>query len=129
MATNNGLKAFLGAVGVTALAYRVMSLEPDNTVQHHDGDSASVAIGFTEVKQLDSYVGVRLRNCSGTVELTAAGAVALGEEVVAAADGKIVALPAAAGDYLILGTALDTATADGDIIEILPYSDPQIVTV
>ena len=66
-------------------------------------------------------VAVRLLNTDGTVEMVAAGAVTSGTIVYAAADGKVQTLPVAAATYRQIGIALEAATADGDIIEVLPY--------
>ena len=59
-------------------------------------------------------------NRGGTIEMTAAGAISVDAEVYAAADGKVQALPAGAGTYRRIGLAIEAATADGDIIEVLP---------
>jgi hypothetical protein len=56
-------------------------------------------------------------NKSGTLEMVANGVVGIGADVFPAAGGKISTVPA--GDPL--GMALEAATADGDIIEILVY--------
>lgn len=64
-----------------------------------------------------------------SIEITAAGAFAAGADVFAADDGKVQALPAAAGTYRRVGKALEAATADNDIVEILPYNDGHTVTV
>jgi hypothetical protein len=55
-----------------------------------------------------------------TMEIAAAGAISADAAVYAADDGKVQALPATAGTYARVGTAIEAATADGDIIEILP---------
>ncbi|WP_319525676.1 DUF2190 family protein [uncultured Desulfosarcina sp.] len=68
-------------------------------------------------------------NKEGTTEITAAGAIGQGAEVFAAAEGKIQALPASAGDYRRIGLAMSAASGDGSIIEILPYGYTDIVTV
>lgn len=67
-------------------------------------------------------VSVRLLNSDGTIEMVASGAITSGADVYADADGKISALPAAAATYRKIGIALEAATADGDIIEVLPYN-------
>jgi hypothetical protein len=58
----------------------------------------------------------------GSLEMTAAGVIALDADVYAAADGKIQALPTDGGTYRKIGIAMEAATADDDIIEILPYA-------
>jgi hypothetical protein len=49
--------------------------------------------------------------------------------VYAAADGKIQSLPSEAGDYFLVGKAFDDATADGEIIEIMPARPESAETV
>lgn len=74
-------------------------------------------------------VAVKTLNDQGSLELEAAGAIAQDADVFAAASGKISAEPAAAGIYRRVGKALQAATADGDVIEMLPYNDGHTVTV
>ena len=61
---------------------------------------------------------VVLRNKAGTIPMVAGGAIAFGAKVYTAAGGKISAT-AATGSFL-RGYAVEAATADGDIIEVLP---------
>jgi len=65
-------------------------------------------------------VAVELLSTDGTLEITAGGIIAYGADVYAAAAGKISALPTAGGRYRKVGIALEAATADGDIIQVLP---------
>jgi hypothetical protein len=76
------------------------------------------ALGVTERAALaaDEYVAVNLRNAAGTQLGVAAGAIAVGATVYGAASGKINDVPIGPA----LGTALEAATADNDIIEYLP---------
>ena len=53
-------------------------------------------------------------NCTRTFE--SVGAISAGDLVYAAAGGKI-----AATGTLLIGTALDAATGDGSVIEVLPH--------
>ena len=62
-------------------------------------------------------VAVKLRSAAGTHKMIAAGAITAGALVYSAASGKVSAT-AATGSY-VLGTALEAATADGDVIEVL----------
>jgi hypothetical protein len=88
-------------------------------------------IGVTEVNVLSgnpvaiNFIGMP----DDSVELTASGAFAAGVDVFAAAGGKVQALPVGAGTYRRVGKSLEAATADGDIVEILPYNDGKTVTV
>ena len=61
---------------------------------------------------------VRLRNAPGTVKMIASGAITAGNSVYAAAGGKI-----AASGSIVLGTALESATANNDVIEVLRTAD------
>jgi hypothetical protein len=58
---------------------------------------------------------VRLRSAQGTAKMVAAGAIAAGAAVYSAAAGKVNDV---ASMYRV-GIALDAATADGDVIEVL----------
>lgn len=63
---------------------------------------------------------VRLRTAPGTCKMVAAGAITAGARVYQAASGKI-------DDTVtgkLVGTALEAATADGDVIEVLRHSQP-----
>jgi hypothetical protein len=53
-----------------------------------------------------------------TKKMVAAEAITEGEQVYGAAAGKVTDLPAAAGTYYCVGTALTGASNDGDIIEV-----------
>jgi hypothetical protein len=63
---------------------------------------------------------VRLTSAQGTTKMVAAGAVAAQALVYTAASGKIDDVATATG-YLV-GRALEAATADGDVIEVLRNS-------
>lgn len=69
------------------------------------GDGATVAV-FGAVK--------------GTQKVRASAAITAGVEVVAAAAGKVQALPVGAGTYYKVGRTITAAGADGDLIEIVP---------
>jgi len=74
-------------------------------------------------------VAVNLLSGEQTIEITAAGAISLDADVYAAAAGKVQALPTDGGNYIKIGVAMEAATADGDIIEILPYAVSEEVQV
>jgi hypothetical protein len=77
-------------------------------------------LGTTEYGVLagEELATVRLRNAPGTKIGVAAGAITAGSEVYTAAAGKYDDTQATGAFYA--GTALTAATADGDLIEILP---------
>lgn len=60
---------------------------------------------------------VRLRTAQGTAKMVAAGAITAGADVYAAASGKI-----AATGYVYIGQALEAASANNDVIEVLRAS-------
>lgn len=118
MAENAGLKAF--TCGADVEAHRLVKLSSGNVI-HNTATATDDPIGVTQrAEDSGDDVTVRLINDGGTFEITAAGAISQGAEVYAAAAGKVQALPTAAGTYRRIGLALEAATADGDIIEILP---------
>lgn len=63
------------------------------------------------------------------VEVTAAGAFSAGVSLYAAADGKVQALPSASGTYRRVGKSAEAATADGDIVLMIPLNDGSTATV
>lgn len=77
--------------------------------------ASDACIGTVETPVFSSSeaVAVRLRNAQGTRKMVAAGAISVGP-VYAAASGKI-----ASSGTVLEGFALETASADGDIIEVL----------
>ncbi|MEN6424021.1 MAG: capsid cement protein [Phycisphaerales bacterium] len=98
--------------GADLAAHRRVKLSGTSVVYAGDEEDA---IGVTEFAALlGEDITVRLINTGGTFEVTAAGAIAAGGAVYPAADGKVEATGTNAK-----GTALDAATADGDIIECL----------
>ena len=74
-------------------------------------------------------VGVAYFNKPGTHHIEAADAFAVGQNVYAAASGKVQALPVVPGDYVMIGVALEAAAEDGDLVEILPVECGKVVTV
>ena len=79
-------------------------------------DAGEDWIGTTEEYAASgANVAVRLRSATGTRKMVAAGAVSIGDIVYGADDGEIDDAPTGEA----VGRALEAATADGDIIEIL----------
>lgn len=66
---------------------------------------------------------IRMRTAQGTYKMVANGAVTAGATVYGAASGKV----SATAGTVVIGTAVNAAGADGDIIEVL--RDPQSVRV
>ena len=111
----SNVKTFV-ASAVIAQNLRVMFGTSGTAGQMILAGAADVAIGVTErpsYAALDD-IPVRLRTASGTVQMTAAGAFAVGAAITAAANGRV-----STGGATPVGTALEAATAAGDIVEIL----------
>lgn len=84
----------------------------DATAAHADAGSTTI-IG---VAAKDTASGQPVTVYSGGVQhITAAGPIAIGDHVVAAADGKITAAAADADPLTIVGIALAAGAADADI--------------
>jgi hypothetical protein len=91
---------------------------------------ADQPVGVTEYAVSENeYGAVKLINGNGTFFVTTAGALAQGADAYAADDGKVSSLPTTAGTYRRVGICLEAATADGDIIEVLPLPDDLHSTV
>lgn len=107
--------------GAIVAAKRLLQLS-SGTVIHMVAAATSDPIGTSEFGGISGdKIAVRTLSEDGTLEITAAGAISLGVDVYAAAAGKVQALPAAGGIYKKIGIAMEAATADGDIIEIMPF--------
>lgn len=83
---------------------------------------ADKEIGTTERQAFadGDAIPVRLRTAYGTSKMIAAKALTAGTTIRTAASGKV--SDAAAVGSFIVGDVLDTATADGDIVEVLRNS-------
>jgi hypothetical protein len=88
--------------------------------------STDVALGTMEYRALagDEQGTVRLRTAAGTQLMVASGAITAGNPVYAAANGKV-----AGAGTVFCGTALEAATADGDIIEVLPGPNTDLTSM
>ena len=127
MARFSSVRTFL--TGADLLAKRLVKLSA-GAVVNNTAAATDDMIGVTEVNALTGEpVGVRLLCTDESQEMTAEGAIGLNAVAYAGADGKIQALPVGAGTYRKVGITLEAATADGDIIEVLPYSFSETTTV
>jgi hypothetical protein len=107
----NNIKTF--TAGAALEAYRRVKLSSGNVVYAGAGESF---IGVTQRAAANGeMVPVALRSAARSYKCTAAGAVTAGAVIYGAANGKVD--DAASGTAQ--GTALEAATADGDIIECL----------
>jgi hypothetical protein len=110
------------------------ALEPFRRVKITDATTSPKTVGYAGVT--DQAIGVTeqyhasgadctiyLANAQGTRKMTAAGAITGGNEVYAAADGKV-----AGSGTVVEGKALETVTTNGDLLEVLPTGNIQSVT-
>lgn len=86
--------------------------------------AASVAAGVATTPAFadGDDITVSLRTASGTQKMVAAGAITRGAAVFGAADGKV-----ASSGSVFVGTALEAATADNDVIEVLPGPNTDVL--
>lgn len=83
--------------------------------------ASDIPIGVSDYAVDDTEnASISTLNVEGTLEMVAADAISLDADVFAAADGKISVLPTTGGTYTKVGVAMEAATADEDIIEVLP---------
>lgn len=98
-----------GAIG----AHELVKMSTADVVQNTD---EGVPVGAAEygVAQ-NAPVAIRLWNSGGTIHCIADAAITAGNAVYAGASGKV-----SPAGTTIIGYAMEAATADGDIIEVLP---------
>lgn len=96
-------------------------------VLHNTSDVTDNPVGTSDYYAASGdAVAVRLLSEAGTLEITAAGVISQNADVYAADAGKVQALPTDGGAYKKVGVAMEASTADGDIIEVLPYESGDI---
>lgn len=119
MQYNTGVKAFEAGGAIPEHALVKLS---SGKVVVNTATATDIPIGVARYAVAEGeLVAVDLLNAVGSVEMVAAGALAQGAIAYAAADGEVSAVPVGAGTYRKIGVALEAATADQDVIEILPY--------
>lgn len=99
-------------------AYRRVKLTASSgtAVEYADQSDSDSFIGTTvDAAAITATVPVALKGCQETVKCTAADSFAVGATLYAADDGKV--SDSSSGNAI--GTALEAATADGDIVECL----------
>lgn len=87
-------------------------------LQYADAYTPEIGTTETETFAASVAVGVRLRNADGTRKMVASAAITSGAYVYGAANGKIDDV-----GFVPVGIALEAATADGDIIEVLTIAN------
>jgi multidrug efflux pump subunit AcrA (membrane-fusion protein) len=110
--------------------HRLAKMDGAGKAVYLTATATDIPLGVTRLNaKTGEDVSIAPINLEGTVEITAAGAISRGADVYAAAEGKIQALPGAAGTYRKIGQALQAASGDGSIIEVLPYDHNTVKTV
>ena len=119
MATNASPRTF--TAGEALAAYRLVKIESGTTETPPEivyADSDEAFIGVTAYGVEDAHlVAVHLLNQSGTVEVEAGEAFAVGASLYVANDGKVVDTDPGSGTIRLI--ALDAAGAAGDVVECL----------
>ena len=109
--------------GEDLIAFRRVKISGSTVLYADAGDPGigvvQAAVDYSE----DSNATIRLDN-AGTSKMMASGAISAGANVYPAADGKITATV----NGRCIGKAIEAATTDGDIIEVLPYNEDMIYT-
>ncbi len=102
--------------GEDLIANRRVKLTGARTVSYADQADSDGYIGVT-INDVDSgdLVAVELKNVGKTFKCVASEALAVNAALYAADDGKVA--DTVSGN--VIGTALEAATADGDVIEVL----------
>jgi len=119
MAENEGIRTFTASGAVTAHArVKITSASSTTPPQVELAGLGEQHVGIAEYAAADGeLVSVRIRNYSGTVEAIAASSVAVGAALYGASGGKV----ASTSSGTTIGFAVEQATANGDIIEIVQY--------
>lgn len=117
MSFNEGIKSFIAYGAITAHARVKLRSGYGDQVQLAGAGEAHIGIAEYAVADAE-YVSIKLKNEAGTVEVVAADSFSVGATLYGAASGKVSDTSSGSA----IGVALEAATADGDIIEMLPYN-------
>lgn len=99
--------------------HRCVKMDADGKVTYADASDDYHGTAEQATFAAGEIVSVRLRSASGTCKMVASAAITAGAPVFNAADGKI----AASGNNAI-GYALEAASGDGSVIEVLTIGLP-----
>lgn len=98
-------------------------------VVYADAADFDEVFGSTEVAVADNEQGpIRVVNAGGTRKLTASAAIVAHDHVICAADGKV-APDGGTTTEDVVGMALEAASADGSVIEVLLYGAVRVLNL
>jgi hypothetical protein len=112
---DGGYKGFPASAAI--IQYARVVLASDGTISTAGLTDKDLGTAQQAAFAAGDIVNVKLRTAAGTHKMVAIEALAVGATVYTEANGKV--QDTAASTSYILGTALEAATADGDIIEVL----------
>lgn len=116
--TDGNTKAFVADEAI-AVNLRV-KLDADGRVTTAGLTDKEIGTAITPAFAAGDVITVQLRTAAGTVKMVAIEALAVGAAVYTETDGKV--QDTAQATSFLIGTALEAATADGDVIEVLRNS-------
>lgn len=103
-------------------AHRLVQLDSNGQAAYMTATATEIPLGVNELEvAAGNLAGGPYLNRGGTIEMEAAGAITLGADVYAAANGQIQALPGDAGTYRKIGQAQKAASGAGSVIPVYPY--------
>lgn len=102
----------------TIPANRLVKLDAAGTVSIADITTTPIGVSPSTQTASGDELSVRLLNSGGTIDMVADAAVTKGATIYGQNDGKID--DDSAGGAIQVGVALQAATGDGSIIEVLP---------
>jgi len=118
----NGPEITLQA-GEDLIAFRRVKIS-GSTVMYADAGDCGIGTVQAVVDYSENANACIRLDAAGTSKMMASGVIAAGANVYPAADGKITATI----NGRCIGKALEAATANGDIIDVLPYIEDAIYT-
>jgi hypothetical protein len=113
----NGLRAFTAGAAISQ--YRRVKLTSSGQVVHADVDDKGIGVAQIAADSGDP-VTVKLWSAPGTMKMVAAGGISVNDVVYAADGGKV---DDVVGAGAAVGRAIEAATANNDVVEVIPFAD------